>query len=215
MDYKTTEIDFKLSQDFIFEHKNSERVFILLHGFQLDAQFIYKFFSQIKELKNDSILAPNGPYLSPFKKRGEFYKGYAWYFFDSQKSQYLIPFDPAISYIKQLVKKLKIEDKKITLIGYSQGGYIAPAIAYELDNVDSVIGIACCFRNSKFSIKNNINYIQIHSKADLVVDYNNAFEEHVKLTDRGARTEWISLEDSGHKLDIDYLEELRKLLSNP
>ena len=54
---------------------------------------------------------------------------FAWYFFNPLTKTYFI--DPSVpeKTITNLIHHLNLQDYKITFLGYSQGGYLAPFIA--------------------------------------------------------------------------------------
>jgi predicted esterase len=188
------------------ELKNPKEVILLLHGYMLDGKFMFDTFQ--KHLQADKlIIAPNGPFLIPYKKGDEFFPRYSWYFFDSQKKHFYIDFTPAASMLNNMLEKLA-PNLPVTIIGYSQGGYLAPKVAEFNSNVTKVIGMACTFRNERFE-EQNIDYNQIHSKADLVVDYKESVSEFNKLKKPGR---YIELENEGHKLSPAYFEALKKIL---
>lgn len=190
---------------------NPKKVYLLLHGYMQDGSYLYKHL--IDRLPKDcAVIAPNGPFIVPYKKKDSFEAKFAWYFFDPAKKTYYINFEPAAEFIKSLFIELDLHRKPITLVGYSQGGYLAPKVAELIPAIDTVIGLACCFRNSRFDFKGNAIMHQIHSKSDLVVDYKNAKDEFEELRSRGNLGRFVSLEDEGHKLNSIYIDELLKMI---
>jgi predicted esterase len=190
---------------------NPKRVYLLMHGYQLDGKFIFD--KLIDSLPKDSaIIAPNGPFMVPVKKRDEFSAKFAWYFFDPKKQSYYINFEPAANFLKSMLIEMDLFRKPITVIGYSQGGYLAPKIAEIIPAVDTVIGLACCFRNNRFEFRQNVILNQINSMHDLVVDYEGAKAEFTTLRERGNLGQFITLENVGHRLDENYIKELKLLI---
>jgi predicted esterase len=186
--------------------ENPKQVFLLLHGYMLDGKFMMDIFKQYLP-KDGLIISPNGPFLIPYKKNDEFIPRYSWYFFDAQKKSFYIDFLPAASMLDKMLENLA-PNLPVTVIGYSQGGYLAPKVAEFNPNVKKVIGLACTFKNERFE-QQDIEYHQIHSKADSVVDYNESVNEFNKLKKPG---QYIELEDVTHKLGPAYFEALKKLL---
>lgn len=185
---------------------NPKQVFLLLHGYMLDGQFMYDVFKQY--LPSDAlIIAPNGPFLIPHKKKDKFIPRYSWYFYDSQIKHFYIDFEPAAKMLSQMLDKLAPK-VPTTIIGYSQGGYIAPKVAEYSENITKVIGLACTFRNERFK-ERNIDYHQIHSHEDGIVDLSESVKEFNRLQNPG---KYIELRDIGHKLGPAYFEALRQLI---
>ncbi len=195
----------------VYVPMNPKRVFILLHGYLLDGKFIY---DQLIDILPDdcAVIAPNGPFIVPIKKKDKFSAKYAWYFFDPNEKTYYINYDPAADFIKSMLIEMNLIRKPITVIGYSQGGYLAPKIAEIVPAVDTVIGLACAFRSSRFKQRQNVIYNQINSQDDLIVDYDGAKLEFQSLRDHGNVGQFISLSETGHRLDHLYLDELKSLI---
>jgi predicted esterase len=193
----------------VYVPKNPKRVYLLLHGYQLDGKFVYD--KLIDSFPDDcAVIAPNGPFMVPLKKRDEFHAKFAWYFFDPKKQSYYINFDPAANFIKSLLIEMDLFRKPITVIGYSQGGYLAPKISEIVPSVDTVIGLACCFRNDRFEFRQNVILNQINSRHDLVIDYEGAKKEFLILRERGNVGQFVTLEDIGHRLDENYIKEMQQ-----
>lgn len=190
---------------------NPKRVYLLLHGYQQEGDFIFK--KLRKSLPEDSvIIAPNGPFMVPVKKRDQFSAKFAWYFFDPKQKSYYINYEPAANFLKSILIEMDLIRKPLTIIGYSQGGYLAPKVAEIIPSTDTVIGLACCYRGKRFDFRQNILYHQINSKHDLVVEYLGAREEFLNLREKGNLGQFITLENSGHRLDDVYVQELEKII---
>lgn len=190
---------------------NPKRVYLLLHGFQQNGSFM---FDQLRSVlpQDSAIIAPDGPLSTPIKRNEGYDLKYAWYFFDALNKKYLIDYMPAAEFLKSILLELNLLKKPITVIGYSQGGYLAPKIAEVIPSVDTVIGIACTFRNEKFAYRNSVMIHQINSNSDTIIDFEGAKEEFLTLRERGNLGRFIELEDVGHRLTNDYLLELSQLI---
>lgn len=188
-----------------------KQIFLILHGYLLDGSYMLR---KLKDtLPTDSLLiAPNGPFVVPVKKRERFEAKYAWYFFDPHTQNFYINFEPAANYLKQILASYNPDGLPVTVIGYSQGGYLSPKVAERVSQVNKVIGLACVFRNTRFEYRDDVLYHQINSKADLVVDFEGAKSEFEKLEALGNQGLFIPLEEVGHKIDKEYLVPLGNLL---
>jgi predicted esterase len=206
------EVELKLEhQIYIIEKGTPKRVYLLLHGYLLDGKYLL---DTLKDtLPEDSlIIAPNGPFLVPVKKNERYKTKFAWYFFDPHKQNFYIDFEPASHYAKKVLDTYNTQKLPVTIIGYSQGGYLAPRIGNADTLVDSVIGMACAFRSSRFEFNEKIKYSQINSRSDLVVDFEGALSEFEKIKEKGNLGEFYTLNDSGHRIDKFYLEQLKTIL---
>lgn len=206
----TTPIDYILHRP----NEEAEDVYILLHGHAQTGQFI---FDKLKHLipEGSIILSPNAPFPLPSfsKVNNELKLGYTWYFYNSKTNEFLIDFNYSSKIILNLINLLALGNKRLHIIGYSQGGYLSPFVAQELKNVVRVIGIACNFR-SKFLSKNPICPLHaIHGTGDLVVDYSGALDSFEDLKKMGNQGTFITIEDEGHRLSQQYYDEIRKILA--
>ncbi len=171
-------------------------------------------YKKLRDLIPDdcAIIAPNGPFVVPVKKREKFSAGYAWYFFDSYEKKFYINYEPGAEFVKSLLIELDLIKKPITIIGYSQGGYLAPKVAEIIPSVDTVVGLACIYRSERFRLRSQVMYHQINSKTDLVVDYEDAQSEFQQMRSKGNIGQFVTLEENGHRLDDDYLSELETFI---
>lgn len=187
-----------------------EHVYLLLHGYLLDGEYMFNKIG--KHLPKDSlIIAPNGPFTVPFKKGEEYLPKYAWYFYDPNKKTFYINYEPAAEYVKKVLKLYNPDSKPVTVIGYSQGGYLSPKVAEVVDEVKEVIGLACVFRTNKFTQK-DIPYHQVHGNIDIAVEFSNALEEYAKMKEKGNIGKFIELDEVGHKINDEFISALKDLI---
>lgn len=194
--------------------KDFDHVLLLLHGFQLDGSFMFKRFEK-KFGPKTLIVAPNAPFLVPLLKQKEKEKEkekayekewlprYGWYFYDSLKKKFVIDYEPASQWLKALMKDLNPEKKETTILGYSQGGYLAPKAAELIKETTQVIGVNCVFRSNHFEMRQGVRYEQVHGKQDSIVSLEEAKEEFLKMRDAGAEGEFLEVESDhllNHKL---------------
>ena len=151
--------------------QGEDRINLFLHGYAENAEIFYKRISNVFELEHRSLFL-NGSFPIP-KIRGDIvlYQ-YAWYFYNSVENNYYIDFKTPIESIKKLLLSLNLSSNvKITIIGYSQGGYLAPFLAANLPAADRVIAINASIREDKLEGELNFQLDQIHATKDEKVDY--------------------------------------------
>ena len=185
----------------------TERIYLLLHGYQLDGQFMLKTFTDVLDEK---LVAPNAPFMVPISKPDGHKAGFAWYYFDPKTGVYYIDMQVPVGYIRAILDRENPQKLPVTVIGYSQGGYLAPKVAELISDVDQVIGIACKFRNEKFEQRPAVQYHQINCIHDKVVDYKTALEEFNKLENNSGT--FHTLENQGHRLNKTYLNKLLEII---
>ena len=190
------------------EASDYQEIFFLLHGFQQSGDFIFK--RLLPHLpKKALVIAPNAPFLVPIKKDNRYHKAYAWYFFDPYTKEFPINYDPASHYLKNLGVHLGFKNVPITIIGYSQGGYLAPKVAELYPNCKKVIGLNCIFRPGRFEINLNADYTQVHGKNDDIVSINEARENYQSLFES---TEMFYEVESDHRLSDEVIQKLSEVL---
>lgn len=213
---KSLDLEFNLKMTNTIQVKTKgvpKRIFLCLHGYLLDGAYMVKEFSDM--LGDDClIISPNGPYLVPVKKGEEYFPKYSWYFFDPIKKNYYINYDPAADFLGQVLRHFNTHDLPVSILGYSQGGYLAPRVANYDKNIDQVISLASVYRPDRFEIEPHVEYNQINSKSDLVVDYKDAQEESLEMLKKTKKYCLTLIEASGHRIDKSYKEKLALILKS-
>lgn len=189
----------------------AKQIFLCLHGYLLDGAYMLKEFGD--KLGEDClIICPNGPYLVPVKKDEKYYPKFSWYFFDPIKKNYYINYDPAAKLLASVLDHFNSRNLPVTVIGYSQGGFLAPRVANYNKNVNRVISLASIYRPDRFEIEADVDYFQINSKDDLIVDYKDAQSESLKMLEKTSKYSFNLIENVGHRIDATYHKEFQKIL---
>ena len=192
---------------------NPKRVILLLHGYGEKAQKIFK--RLIGYLPEGSlVIAPNGPFPLPVKAEDSYKISFAWYFFDPIKDKFFIDYELPSELLKNFYQQLNLPNLPLTIIGYSQGGYLAPLVGEKIPQTSHVIGINCRFRYDKLKEVPNFKLDGIHGKNDIVVDPSRALESFEILKKRGLRGNFYLLENEGHLLSEPFKEKIKELLKN-
>jgi predicted esterase len=185
---------------------------LLLHGYGEKGSKIFKILKD--HLPQDAlILAPTGYYPIAEKLESRFRVGYAWYFFDTFTKEYLIDQTGPAEFLSQYINELKIEHLPLTIIGFSQGGYLAHFVAQHLKQTQKVIGIGCGFRKDLLQSKLDFKIYQIHGAVDSKVDIINAknlFETILPQTKGG---EFIQVADTDHEINRAVIQEVSRILN--
>lgn len=209
-----------------FQYRESalsdSRLFLLLHGFQQNGAGMYR--RCISALPEDAaVLAPCGPYPLPKRVEGRYSVGYSWYFYDMFRDEYFIDMEVGKAYLRSLLTNLGLQERPTTIIGFSQGGYLAPFFAMEHSSVDQVIGIGCQFLDEEIdaALKArghsavSFRMDQIHGARDAIVEPENARASHRRLTERGVKGEFHLLPEAEHKIDAGVAGFLRQIVAAP
>jgi predicted esterase len=197
--------------DYFLVNPEGKKLLILLHGYKQSAEMIY---NKVKSaLPTDvSILVANGLYPLPERKDDHYEIGFAWHLYDDLKDEYLFDQKPAVSMMKSLIANLGFGKTPKILVGYSQGGYFAPFLAQELENVDRVVGVSCHFLVDE--IKPPTYKIDaLHGENDEVVKTKDATKAHEQLIKNGAKGMLQIVPGEGHKLTPNLVSYLEKMLN--
>ncbi len=196
--------------------------YLLLHGYrQTGAYIMDKLESAFPE--NAVLIAPNGPYPIPKKisEEGRYELGFSWYFYDDFKDEFYIDMDLACSILREVIIQNEFleefPDLPLTIVGYSQGGFLAPKLATKLNGekkIKQVIGISCFLkeRNLAESLPQRID--QIHGEKDSVLGHETAKEYFKLLKKRGVRGEFHTVPHEGHPLSGQFVRKLSNLLDS-
>jgi len=191
--------------------REARHLFILLHGYsESGGRILNKLASHLPE--DSLILAPNAPFPMPQKTDDGYKVGFAWYFYDPRSQEYFIDTKTAVEFVSGLVKKLGYEKLEKTLIGFSQGGYLAPFVAQELGNVKQVVGIACEFLSEELRGEIPFRMDLIHGEQDEVVTVEDARTSHMNLVARKIPGDFHLLSGVGHRIEEKVQKKVKELL---
>lgn len=197
--------------------QNPKRIFVLLHGYEQTGQ---KIFDKLEpSIPSDAmVIAPNAPFLIPRRSEDTLEAVYSWYFYNPKTDEYVIDTQIAAHMISSLVRELGLESVPTTLIGFSQGGYVAPFAAALMPQVDHVVGIGCQFLHEELSLpvllRSKCRMDQIHGSMDETVGPENAQESHAALRKAGIPGEFHMLEQSSHRIDAAVRAKLIEVLAH-
>lgn len=194
------------------ENEEDQRVYLFLHGYGENAEVFYKRTLKSFTPQHRSLFL-NGIFPIPTIRQDIVLYQYAWYFYNPVENKYFIDFNAPVESIQKLLAQIIPSDKKLTIIGYSQGGYLAPFLAAALPNADHVIVINASIREDFLGNNLNFKLDQIHGEEDDRVDYQIARERFEKLKTRLPSSTWHSLPQQDHKLSDEILKALEKTLT--
>tara|TARA_R110000868_G_scaffold390856_1_gene660659 strand:- start:247 stop:885 length:639 start_codon:yes stop_codon:yes gene_type:complete len=188
-------------------------LYILLHGYGQTGESFYKSIASIMP-QGSKILIANGPFPLPGRARTAEALGHAWYFYDAKSDEYYVSYDIAVQLLVQLLQKLNLMDVQKNILGYSQGGYLAPFLAQELTNLKLVVSINSSFRVDKMKQgKEDFLVHAINGADDDIVDPIQARQKHETLDDLKRRGDFHLLPDTHHRITKDVLAVLKNYLT--
>jgi len=190
----------------------AKHLYILLHGFSHAGSKIFD--ELVQALPADSlVLAPNGPFPVPRRHDKKYRLGFSWYFYDARSKEFFIGMEPAIEFIATGLKKMKVSHLPKTIIGFSQGGYMAPFLAQKLTRVERVIGIGCEYLHENLPKKGSFRVDAIAGEADELISLDSQKLSHERLMKSGYKGAFFSVPRLGHRVDIRLRKILKELLA--
>lgn len=213
MKYQTQYLLAPYRTDYLFQDEGDGPVIICLHGYGQSAEDLYNLIESGLPEKS-TLLIPNGPYPLPGKARTIESLGFAWYFYDTKSSEYYVPYKIPANLVKDLVAHLNLSQRKKIIIGYSQGGYLAPFLAQELNDVEKVICLNSSFRPDLMDdLKHDFLVHAINGEDDDMVNPLEAKKKHAKLEKYNCLGEFTLLKDTNHRINEEMLLKLKTYLT--
>src|SRR5690606_34833825 len=88
----------------------------------------------------------------------------------------------------------------LTIIGFSQGGYLAPLLGLDIPETKLVIGIGCEFRSLLISEMPKFQLEAIHGDQDQAISPAGAYKEIERLKERGISCGWHLIPGAAHAI---------------
>lgn len=190
---------------------NPTSITLLLHGLDERGLRIYR--KLLKYLPQDSyVIAPNAPYPLPRLKSDRIDLGYTWYFYDKFTRTYQVDQSLALSLLHSLLKDVNPTNLPLTIIGFSQGGYLAPLLAYQEKTTKHVIGLGCEFRSHFFQEKPHFTLDAVHGEADSIIAADMAKNEIELLRQKEITVNWHPVPGVKHEIAKDMGAVVQKIL---
>ena len=158
------------------------------------------------------VVAPDGPFI--LVKKSSRQVAFAWYFYDAQTDTFLVdyqtPADMLKNFVESFVKLRNLNNIRVTIIGYSQGGYLSLFAASKISFCDRVVGINASWREDKLEKDLAIRIDSLNGEKDSIVDPYLAKKRYQKLCKRGVKGSFHLLKGEAH----DFSEAFVRMLYN-
>lgn len=190
---------------------NPAEVFLLLHGLGERGKRIFR--KLLPYLPQDAlIIAPDGPFPLQRPKEGRMSFGHSWYFYDKFEQKYFVNQDLAKFWLRDLLKIENSNHLPVTIIGFSQGGYLAPLVGKEVSETKLVIGLACEFRTTLIQEKMPFPMVAVHGEEDEIVKIDSALSEIEKLKALDIKIDFYPIKNAAHEITQDMGETVANIL---
>jgi predicted esterase len=214
LEVKTRELQSKFKLTVVERRPETPKsILLLLHGLDERGLRIYR--KLIKFLPEHTlVLAPNAPFPLPRPKPDRTDYGYTWYFYDRFSQDYEVNQSFALSLLTELIRLENPTKLPVSIIGFSQGGYLAPLLGYEVAETERVIGIGCEFRHYFFKSPPHFKLSAFHGAKDQIIPAQNAKNEIDLLKEKEIDVSWHLIENAKHEITAEMGIELKKLLES-
>lgn len=194
---------------------------VYLHGFN---QNIAQFRNQVTNLLSVEAyhLFIQGPYPIYDRRRRKPVKewGRAWYLYDGEQEQFLNSLETASDFIARVIKQLRdqINTTRITVMGYSMGGYLGGYFALSNPRwIDELVIIGGrvkteAFENSRKNYE-HLKVLTLHGSEDKRVESDPQKISSEQLSQWGAEVTFKEIK-AGHALGTEYIREVKQWLSS-
>jgi predicted esterase len=167
--------------------------------------------------RDAAVLAPNGPFpisewIGTDWKTRQLKLTYCWHFYEPASGSYLVPPDTALSHLSQGITAHGFGDTRKTVIGFSQGGYVAQYSAQRLSRVDQVISLGCEFLPDDLAEGAPFRLDGIYGDKDRILDPERAVLTHRQSLRKTQGGELITIPGLGHEIDERVASKVADLL---
>lgn len=190
---------------------------VYLHGFNQNMEQFRKLMADLQSLEayHLFIQGPYPIYDRRHRKKVEDW-GRAWYLYDGEQEQFVKSLERSSEFIQALIDKLlkNISANRISLVGYSMGGYLAGYYAlsrWKYVNDFVIIGGRIkteLFEDRERSFE-HMNVLALHGRKDESVKSSPQKKCCKQLSQWGANVTFKELEKS-HALSDDYVDETKQ-----
>jgi predicted esterase len=189
------------------------QVILLLHGLGERGRRIFR--KLLASLPEDAlIIAPNAPFPLPQVKDQRISYGFSWYFYDKFERKYFLNQDLARSWLKTLLQAKNPGKLPLTIIGFSQGGYLAPLLGTDLPETDLVIGLGCEFRHHLIEPPLRFHLESVHGIEDKTIPPQDALQEINLLQQKGISIGWHSVAETAHEISPLMAKKVKEILEH-
>ncbi len=149
-------------------------------------------------LQDVAILIPNGPFPTPVKSETGWREAYSWYFYNDAEQTMLIDPSTAVQGCRSLIQKFGYTDLPKIMVGFSQGGYLAPYLSSRVKNVKEIVAVSTGYRPDFYPEGETWKVTAIHGSKDEIFSVANARKAHAAILARGFEGEFIEIPNLTH-----------------
>jgi predicted esterase len=216
----TVELDLRIPVPYILEKApGSKRGILLLHGYNDRANSARRRVFGAKPLEKLTLFAPNGIFPAPVRIKEQHRIAYAWYFRDGDSGLQMSSPEFGADGVMQMIAKLGLQDHSWIVVGFSQGGFLAPYLLNAGLRADSVIAIGAAYRLEAYQLlseKRDLSTVTlhaIHGDIDQIIGLDRAKSSYEVIQGLGVKGSFNTLKGVGHTLDVSGQDLVQKLIT--
>ncbi len=199
---------------FLESAENSKKGLLVLHGFSDRGDAARKRMLGTDTVKGFHVLTPNALFPYPIKANHHYKEAYAWYFRDPNSGLQIIAPELAAECLLKLVEQLQLQSLSWTILGFSQGGFLAPYLVRLGLNANTIISVGASYRRDAYLGLPSIEVHAIHGELDTDVDFTQAKQAFLEIQDLGYGRDFHALSGVAHTLNPEGRELVRKILAS-
>jgi predicted esterase len=174
---------------------------LVLHGFSDRGTSARKRLLGLEPVEGATVLTSHGLFPVPKFEETGFKEVYSWYFRDPYTGMEMIPPETAVTGLKQLIQKLALQNLRWIVLGFSQGGFLAPHLVRGGLAIDAVIAVGAMVRTDSYLGLKPFPVYAINGESDEVIDCLEAKSSFESLKSLGFEPEFRALKGLGHTLN--------------
>jgi predicted esterase len=137
--------------------------------------------------------------------------GYSWYFYNFESDEYVIGMETALQFLVAGIEKLGYGSLPLRIVGFSQGGYLAPFLGEKLGQTRQVICLHSTYLEEELGAELRFRTDNIVGADDDIVDPKNSERCHQRVLKRSYGGEFSKFA-VGHRVDDQVLRKTGELL---
>ena len=178
---------------------SSDKYLLLLHGYRLNARKALIDFEDMIP-KEYNIIAPNGYFPIPKSDKHISRLGYSWYFEDHKTGKSAFSVKDATSNLAHFLNQLSLNDKDITVFGFSQGAVIGLSLVDVFTKIKNLVLLSTIPRLSVHKTDRKLNILALNGKEDEFMDFDLACIDYEQLKEYGHDVVFEGFAKIGHNL---------------
>ncbi len=202
-DWPVHHAEFTLPIRYHLQKSQGSGTVILLHGYQDHALSMFRRIGWFEKDLPFNVLAVNAPFPVPIWKSDGFVEAYSWYFRDTRREIMLV--DPRVTAerVGTLINKILSPSEPLAILGFSQGGFLAPFLAKHLPSLRAILGVGSGYPFDPYSHigRTDIRVHAFHDETDDRWPIKESQASHKKILELGFTGDFHIVPGLGHKVD--------------